>query len=77
MCTKDCQDCEDAKNLKDEIESAETSVDRAIGFLVDLLDDLRVASPEEQERLHGKREEFVTRIKKLRADLDQIKKKDM
>lgn len=76
QCVQDCQECmmqhenTDPDELRAEIAAAENSVDVAVACLVDLLDELRVSETEVAT------DQVVKSIKRLRADLVELKTKN-
>lgn len=74
LCIQDCRD--EACNLSEELATANQSLERAVASLVDWLDEVRCLTTSDADQLWApQREKFVSQIKTLRQQLDELQKR--
>lgn len=73
LCVSDCKECENSKDLPEELASAESAVQRSVEGFLDLLESLQHAGAEQQERFRKIREDAVVDIRNVRTDLNDFK----
>jgi hypothetical protein len=74
LCLKDCSETSCPVELASEIETADSALESAVNSYIDVLDALRVATPEQQQRYDEARSAAHGPLKELRRQLDELRK---
>jgi hypothetical protein len=74
LCLKDCAETTCPVELVSEIEAADSALESAVNSYIDVLDALRVATPEQQQKYDGARSAAHAPLKELRRELDELRK---